>query len=30
MAQKNIIQFCGGNTSTKYPISDDVSETLNA
>ena len=28
MAQKNIIQFFGGNGSTKRPISDDVSETM--
>ena len=29
MAQKNIIHFFGGSRSTKCPISDDVSETLN-
>ena len=29
MAQKNIIQFFGGNRSTKHPILDDVSEILN-
>ena len=29
MAQKNIIQFFGGNKSTKHAISDDVSEMLN-
>ena len=29
MAQKNIIQFFGGNRSTKRPILDDFSETLN-
>ena len=29
MAQKNFIQFFGGNRSTKRPIPDEVSETLN-
>ena len=29
MVLKNIIQFFGGNRSTKRPISEDASETLN-